>query len=135
MDLTIGYLPAIHYDNNHSSAVKINRTFISNYVLLLNNDYVCSTTKLNAIQYCGVQFSIDCLLTGIASAFQTPTLSLYLLKRFKFHLFVGLFYSVNAIIGIILSQILAKYSDKQEDRRKVMIVCCLIAVFIVSFCL
>ena len=42
--------------------------------------------------------------------------------------FVGLFYSVNAIIGIILSQILAKYSDKQDDRRKVMIVCCLIAV-------
>ena len=41
---------------------------------------------------------------------------------------MGLFYSVNAIIGIILSQILAKYSDKQDDRRKVMIVCCLIAV-------
>ena len=28
----------------------------------------------------------------------------------------------------LLSQILAKYSDKQDDRRKVMIVCCLIAV-------
>ena len=50
---------------------------------LLNNDYVCSTTKLNAIQYCGVQFSIDCLLTGIASAFQTPTLSLYLSQEIQ----------------------------------------------------
>ena len=74
-------------------------------------------------------FLLIAFLTGIASAFQTPTLSYISLKRFKFHLFfVGLFYSVNAIIGIILSQILAKYSDKQDDRRKVMIVCCLIAV-------
>ena len=113
----------------NESAVKINRTFyfpLRSFIKI--NDYVCSTTKLNTIQYCSFQFSIDCLLTGIASAFQTPTLSFVSLKRFKFHLFVGLFYSVNAIIGIILSQILAKYSDKQDDRRKVMIVCCLIAV-------
>ena len=36
--------------------------------------------------------------------------------------------AIIGLIGIILSQILAKYSDKQDDRRKVMIVCCLIAV-------
>lgn len=74
-------------------------------------------------------FLLIAFLTGIASAFQTPTLSLYLSQEIQVSpFFVGLFYSVNAIIGIILSQILAKYSDKQDDRRKVMIVCCLIAV-------
>ncbi len=74
-------------------------------------------------------FLLIAFLTGIASAFQTPTLSLYLSQEIQVSpFFVGLFYSVNAIIGIILSQILAKYSDKQEDRRKVMIVCSLIAV-------
>ncbi|OOF58193.1 MFS transporter [Rodentibacter myodis] len=74
-------------------------------------------------------FLLIAFLTGIASAFQTPTLSLFLSQEIQVSpFFVGLFYSVNATIGIILSQILAKYSDRQEDRRKIMIYCCLIAV-------
>ena len=81
-------------------------------------------------------FLLIAFLTGIASAFQTPTLSLYLSQEIQVSpFFVGLFYSVNAIIGIILSQILAKYSDKQDDRRKVMIICCLIVCLAVSFLL
>lgn len=74
-------------------------------------------------------FLLIAFLTGIASAFQTPTLSLFLSQEIQVSPFlVGMFYSVNAVIGIVLSQILAKYSDKQEDRRKIIIYCCLIAV-------
>lgn len=74
-------------------------------------------------------FLLIAFLTGIASAFQTPTLSLFLSQEINASpFFVGLFYSANAIIGIILSQILAKYSDRHDDRRKTMIYCCLIAV-------
>lgn len=74
-------------------------------------------------------FLLIAFLTGIASAFQTPTLSLFLSQEIQVSpFFVGLFYSINAVIGIILSQMLAKYSDKQEDRRKIMMYCCLIAV-------
>ena len=54
-------------------------------------------------------FLLIAFLTGIASAFQTPTLSLYLSQEIQVSpFFVGLFYSVNAIIGIILSQISRK---------------------------
>ncbi|BFU59672.1 MFS transporter [Rodentibacter abscessus] len=74
-------------------------------------------------------FLLIAFLTGIASAFQTPTLSLFLSQEIQVSpFFVGLFYSVNAIIGIILSQAVAKYSDNQEDRRKIIIYCCLIAI-------
>ena len=74
-------------------------------------------------------FLLIAFLTGIASAFQTPTLSLFLSQEINVSpFFVGLFYSANAIIGIILSQILAKYSNRHDDRRKIMIYCCLIAV-------
>ncbi len=114
----------------NESAVKINRTFISHYVLLLKLMTMFvqqqNSTPSNIVAF---NFLLIAFLTGIASAFQTPTLSLYLSQEIQVSpFFVGLFYSVNAIIGIILSQILAKYSDKQDDRRKVMIVCCLIAV-------
>ena len=114
----------------NKSAVKINRTFISHYALLLKLMTMFvqqqNSTPSNLVAF---NFLLIAFLTGIASAFQTPTLSLYLSQEIQVSpFFVGLFYSVNAIIGIILSQILAKYSDKQDDRRKVMIVCCLIAV-------
>jgi len=114
----------------NESAVKINRTFISHYALLLKLMTMFvqqqNSTPSNIVAF---NFLLIAFLTGIASAFQTPTLSLYLSQEIQVSpFFVGLFYSVNAIIGIILSQILAKYSDKQDDRRKVMIVCCLIAV-------
>ncbi len=114
----------------NESAVKINRTFISHYALLLKLMTMFvqqqNSTPSNLVAF---NFLLIAFLTGIASAFQTPTLSLYLSQEIQVSpFFVGLFYSVNAIIGIILSQILAKYSDKQDDRRKVMIVCCLIAV-------
>ncbi|HBO39126.1 MAG TPA: MFS transporter [Pasteurellaceae bacterium] len=74
-------------------------------------------------------FLLTAFLTGIASSFQLPTLSLFLSQEINVSpIMVGNFYAINAVIGILLSQILARYSDKQEDRRKVIIFCCLIAV-------
>ncbi|OOF68234.1 MFS transporter [Rodentibacter caecimuris] len=73
-------------------------------------------------------FLLIAFLTGITSAFQLPTLSLFLSQELNVSPFlVGLFYSVNAAIGIILSQLLAKYSDIREDRRQIIIFCCIIA--------
>ena len=110
--------------------LKLTALCLPHYVLLLKIMTMFvqqqNTTPSNLVAF---NFLLIAFLTGIASAFQTPTLSLYLSQEIQVSpFFVGLFYSVNAIIGIILSQILAKYSDKQDDRRKVMIVCCLIAV-------
>ncbi|TCP93502.1 SET family sugar efflux transporter-like MFS transporter [Cricetibacter osteomyelitidis] len=74
-------------------------------------------------------FLLIAFLTGIASAFQLPTLSLFLSKEIQVSpLMVGCFYSINAVIGITVSQLVAAYSDKQDDRRKIMIFCCLTAV-------
>lgn len=85
-----------------------------------------TTTPQNLIAF---NFLLIAFLTGTASAFQTPTLSLFLSQEIQVSpFFVGLFYSINAVMGIIVSQILAKYSDKHDDRRKIMMYCCLIAV-------
>ena len=41
---------------------------------------------------------------------------------------VGLFYTVNAIAGILVSLALAKRSDSRGDRRRLIMLCCLMAV-------
>ncbi|MDU8925355.1 MFS transporter [Pasteurellaceae bacterium LIM206] len=74
-------------------------------------------------------FLMIAFLSGIASSFQIPTLSLFLSQEIRVSpVMVGTFYSINAVMGIFLSQILAKYSDKQDDRRKIITGCCLIAM-------
>lgn len=66
---------------------------------------------------------------GIAGALQTPTLSLFLSREVDVRPFwVGLFYTVNAVAGIIVSLLLAKRSDSRGDRRMLILFCCLIAV-------
>ncbi|VEA71808.1 Sugar efflux transporter A [Serratia rubidaea] len=68
-------------------------------------------------------------LAGIAGALQTPTLSLFLTSEVKVRpLWVGLFYTVNAVAGIVVSFMLAKRSDTRGDRRKLILGCCLMAV-------
>ena len=74
-------------------------------------------------------FLLIAFLTGIASSFQLPTLSLFLTQEIRVSpTMVGTFYAINAVIGIILSQVLARYSDRQNDRRKVIIFCCAVAI-------
>ncbi|AHG21188.1 sugar transporter [Chania multitudinisentens RB-25] len=74
-------------------------------------------------------FLIVAFLSGIAGALQAPTLSLFLTTEVKVRpLWVGLFYTLNAVAGIIVSFLLAKRSDTQGDRRRLILLCCLMAV-------
>ncbi|CAI1050880.1 Sugar efflux transporter A [Serratia fonticola] len=76
-----------------------------------------------------VAFLLIAFLTGIAGALQAPTLSLFLTTEVKVRpLWVGMFYTVNAIAGIIVSFLLAKRSDTRGDRRKLILVCCAMAL-------
>ena len=74
-------------------------------------------------------FMLVAFMMGIAGALQAPTLSLFLSREVGAQPFwVGLFYTVNAIAGILVSLALAKRSDSQGDRRRLIMFCCLMAV-------
>ncbi|EFL7496937.1 MFS transporter [Escherichia coli] len=74
-------------------------------------------------------FMLVAFMMGVAGALQAPTLSLFLSREVGAQPFwIGLFYTVNAIAGIGVSHWLAKRSDSQGDRRKLIIFCCLMAI-------
>lgn len=74
-------------------------------------------------------FMLVAFMMGVAGALQAPTLSLFLSREVKVQPFwVGLFFTVNAIVGILVSFALAKRSDSQGDRRRLIMVCCLMAI-------
>ncbi|EFG2210706.1 sugar efflux transporter SetA [Escherichia coli] len=74
-------------------------------------------------------FMLVAFMMGVAGALQAPTLSLFLSREVGAQPFwIGLFYTVNAIAGIGVSLWLAKCSDSQGDRRKLIIFCCLMAI-------
>ncbi len=74
-------------------------------------------------------FMLVAFMMGVAGALQAPTLSLYLSREVGAQPFwIGFFYTVNAIAGIGVSLWLAKRSDSQGDRRKLIIFCCLMAI-------
>lgn len=74
-------------------------------------------------------FLLVSFLSGIAGALQAPTLSLFLTNEVKVRpLWVGLFYTVNALGGIVISFLLANYSDKKGDRRRLLFYCTLLAI-------
>ncbi|MCS2170329.1 sugar efflux transporter [Scandinavium sp. TWS1a] len=74
-------------------------------------------------------FMLVAFMMGIAGALQMPTLSLFLSREVGAQPFwIGLFYTANAIVGIVVSLGLAKRSDNQGDRRKLILFCCLMAV-------
>ena len=74
-------------------------------------------------------FMAVAFMMGVAGALQAPTLSLFLTREVEVSpLWVGLFYTVNAIVGILVSLLLAKRSDTRGDRRKLIMLCCLMAV-------
>ncbi|MBZ8654006.1 sugar efflux transporter SetA [Escherichia coli] len=74
-------------------------------------------------------FMLVAFMMGVAGALQAPTLSLFLSREVGAQPFwIGLFYTVNAIAGIGVSLWLAKRSDSQGDRRKLIIFCCLLAI-------
>ena len=76
-----------------------------------------------------IAFLFTTFIIGIAGALQSPTLSRFLSFEVKVDpILVGVFYSVNAVASIIGSVLLAKYSDQQGDRRKIVIFCCLMGI-------
>jgi SET family sugar efflux transporter-like MFS transporter len=82
--------------------------------------------RLNGVY---IAFMIVAFMMGVAGAVQAPTLSLFLSREVGVQPFwIGLFYTVNAVAGILVSLWLAKRSDNQGDRRKLILFCCLMAV-------
>ena len=74
-------------------------------------------------------FMLVTFFVSIAGALQTPTLSLFLSNELHATPFrVGAFFTVNAVTGIIVSFLLARRSDKQGDRRHLLMLCCLMAL-------
>ncbi|WP_028536653.1 MFS transporter [Paludibacterium yongneupense] len=70
-------------------------------------------------------FLVVAFLTGIASALQVPILSLFLGNELGVRPYmIGLFYTVSAIVGIVVSQVLAHRSDRGGDRRRLILLCC-----------
>lgn len=60
---------------------------------------------------------------------QAPTLSRYLAEDVKVNPYqVGLFYSINAVAGIVISFLLAQYSDNKGVRRNIILFCCLMGI-------
>ncbi|CAI2469551.1 MFS transporter [Serratia proteamaculans] len=73
-------------------------------------------------------FMVVAFFSGIAGALQIPTLSLFLTTEVRVSsLWVGFFYAVNAGVGIIVSFLLAKKSDRQRDRRYLILIGYLLA--------
>ena len=72
-------------------------------------------------------FLVVAFLTGIAGALQTPTLSLFLATEVKVRpSMVGLFFTGSAVIGILVSQFLARRSDQKGDRKTLIFLCCML---------
>lgn len=63
-------------------------------------------------------------ITGLAIAFLVPVLSIFLTDELHVRpLLVGLFFTVNAVTGIVVGQVIAHYSDRMATRKPVIIMC------------
>ncbi|WP_349324143.1 sugar efflux transporter [Escherichia albertii] len=91
-----------------------------------------ATTPSKILDITAAAFLIVAFLTGIAGALQTPTLSIFLADELKARpIMVGFFFTGNAImgiLGILVSQFLARHSDKQGNRKLLILLCCLFGV-------
>lgn len=73
-----------------------------------------------SLSFLGVTFT-----TGMAVALQVPTLSLFLAQEVGVRPFlIGLFYTINAVVGILVSQWLGQRSDLRGDRKQLILICC-----------
>ncbi|AHG18690.1 sugar transporter [Chania multitudinisentens RB-25] len=77
--------------------------------------------------FTSLAFLVVAFLTGIAGALQTPTLSLFLSTEVNVRpSMVGLFFTGSAVIGILVSQFLARRSDRKGDRKSLIFLCCML---------
>ncbi|MFC3913769.1 sugar efflux transporter [Pseudaeromonas sharmana] len=71
-------------------------------------------------------FMLITFLSGCAAALFVPTMSLFLSQEVKVSPFaVGIFFTCNAVCGIMVSQFLARRSDRKGQRRKLIFLCML----------
>lgn len=94
-----------------------------------------ATTPSKILDLTAAAFLLVAFLTGIAGALQTPTLSIFLADELKARpIMVGFFFTGSAIMGILVSQFLARHSDKQGDRKLLILLCCLFSAGLHAFC-
>lgn len=85
-------------------------------------------TRKRRINPVFLAFMAASFMIGVAGALQAPTLSLFLTREVQARpLWVGLFFTVNAIAGILVSMLVAKRSDSRGDRRTLILFCCAMA--------
>ena len=82
-----------------------------------------ATTPSKILDLTSAPFILVDFLQGIAGTIQTPTLRIFLADEL-----VGFFFTGSAIMGILVSQFLARHSDKQGDRKLLILLCCLFGV-------
>ncbi len=71
-------------------------------------------------------FMLLTFLSGCAAALFVPTMSLFLSKEVNVSPFaVGMFFTCNALCGIVVSQLLARRSDRQGGRKQLICRCML----------
>ncbi|MBK5015730.1 MFS transporter [Pantoea sp. S62] len=86
-------------------------------------------TRQRRINPVYLAFMVASFMLGIAGALQAPTLSLFLTREVQARPFwVGLFFTINAVAGIVVSMLVAKRSDSVGDRRHIILFCCLMAL-------
>lgn len=77
-----------------------------------------------------VAFLIVIFMTGLSGALRIPALSVYLHQEVTPDpIMVGWFYSINSLVSMILSQIVAHYSDRYPNRKQIIAVSCLMQLF------
>lgn len=77
-----------------------------------------------------LSFMLVTFLTGLAIAFLVPVLSLFLSHELQVRpLLVGLFFTANAIAGVVIGQLLAHYSDRMRNRKSLIMLCGVAGVF------
>ncbi|RWR00548.1 sugar transporter [[Pantoea] beijingensis] len=87
-------------------------------------------TRRHLINPVYMAFMAVSFMVGVAGALQAPTLSLFLTREVEARpLWVGVFYTMNAVAGIVVSLLLARRSDNRGDRRMLILFCCLMALF------
>lgn len=75
-------------------------------------------------------FLVVIFMTGLAGALRVPALSVFLHSEVTSDpLMVGVFYSVNSLMAMVLSQIVAHYSDRYPNRKGIIMISCLMQVF------
>lgn len=84
----------------------------------------------NLLRSASAAFLIVIFMTGLAGALRIPVLSVYLHQEVTPDpMMVGYFYSINSLVSMILSQIVAHYSDRYPNRKRIIAISCLMQLF------